>query len=198
LNDKIIASGIFITSCCVGITLALYPGWIRRVAGKELRTVHRIQQHPTRSFSGHHPDCEMFQTHRIIVDKKTWCAGCLGLLIGSFVSILFMVLYTISSTGFSRFTYGILLLLGLVLVVVIFLETITRSTRASTHLLFNGLLIPSFFFITMSVTELTGKALFGVFTVLLCVLWLDTRVTLSTWRHRSTCNLCKEPCKMYA
>ena len=197
LNDKMVVSGIFIASCCVGITLALYPGRIRRIAGKELQTVHRIQEHPTRSFSGHHPDCERFQTHRIIVDKKTWCAGCLGLIIGSLVSISFMVLYVISSNGLSRFTYGILLLLGLVLVVVIFLETITRSTRASAHLFFNMMLILSFFFITMSITELTGKALFGVFTVLLCVLWLDTRVTLSTWRHRSTCNLCKESCKMY-
>jgi hypothetical protein len=198
LNDKVAVSGIFIASCFVGITLALYPGWIRRVTGKEPRTVHRIQGRPTRLFSGHHPDCERFQTHRIIVDKKTWCAGCLGLLIGSLLSILLMALYTISSTGLSRFTYGMLLLLGLVLVVVIFLETIIRSTRASTHLFFNGMFIPSFFFITMSVTELTGKSLFGMFSVLLCALWLDTRVTLSTWRHRSTCSRCTEPCKMYA
>ena len=198
LNDKLVVSALFIVSCCVGISLALFPGWIRRIGSKETTAAKDMDTYQTRSFFGHHPDCERFQAHRITIGNKTWCAGCFGLLLGSLVSILFTVIYATFSTGFSQFFYGLLLFLGLVLVVVIFLETVSKNRLPATHVFFNAMLIPSFFFITMSVTELTGKALFGVFTVLLCVLWLDTRVTLSTWRHRSTCSLCKESCKMYA
>ena len=157
-----------------------------------------MDTYPTRSFFGHHPNCDRFQAHRITIGNKTWCAGCFGLLLGSLVSILFMVIYTISSTGLSQSTSVMLLLLGLVLVVLILIETISKSRRAVTHLFFNVLLTPSFFFITMSVTELTGKSFFGLFTILLCALWLDTRVTLSTWSHRSTCSFCQESCKIYA
>jgi hypothetical protein len=197
IDDKLAVSVLFITSCCIGISLAIYPGWIHRIKGKKITTTQRMNEQPIRSFSGHHPDCERFQTHRITIGNKTWCAGCFGLLLGALVSIPFMVTYTISSTVLSRFTYDVLLLFGLVLVVVIFLETVSKNRHPATRLFFNAILTPGFFFITMSVTELTGKALYGVFTVLLCFLWLDARVILSTWRHRSTCNACEEPCKMY-
>jgi uncharacterized membrane protein YciS (DUF1049 family) len=198
LNDKLVVSGVFIASCCIGMSLAIYPGWIRRIANKEIHPTMNISGQPKQSFSGHHPDCEKFHHHRITIGSKTWCAGCLGLLLGALVSILLMILYTMFSPGFSHIFDSLLLLLGLVLVLVIYLEAIAQGRHAVTHLVFNGMLIPGFFLITMSVTELTGKAFFGVFTVLLCAVWLATRVTLSAWRHRSTCSLCKESCKMYA
>lgn len=196
LNDKLMVSALFIASCCVGISLALYPGWLRRRSRPKQTTV--AQEPPNRSFSGHHPDCEKFQTHRLTIGEKTWCAGCLGLLVGSVISIFFMILYAVSSPGFSRLLYESFLLIGLVLIVVIFVETIVKNRNSTVHVLFNILLILGFFFITMSVSELTGKGLYGVFTVLLCTVWLNTRVTLSTWRHRSTCSYCNESCKMYA
>ena len=65
LNDKSVVSGIFIASCCIGMSLALYPGWIHKSTSKKIPTTNSRNEHPKRSFSGHHPDCEMFQTHRI-------------------------------------------------------------------------------------------------------------------------------------
>lgn len=198
LNEKMVVSGVFITSCCVGITLALYPGWIRNLIRKKIRTAHGTNERPKRSFHGHHPDCDMFQTHRITVNTKTWCAGCLGLLIGSLVSIVFMLMYVLFPIHQSPLIFFMLFLLGLFLIALIFIEIVEGSKHVVAHILFNAMLAPSFFFITMSVTELTGKSIFGVFTILLCALWLSTRVTLSTWRHRLTCSSCRESCKMYA
>lgn len=198
MNERIIVSGVFIGSCCVGINLALYPGWFRKITRREIHTANNINELSKRSFYGHHPDCERFQTHRITMNNKTWCAGCLGLLIGSILSILFMVMYMGTSIVQSRSTFFMLFLLGLAVVVFTFIETMSKSKHAVTHLFFNVMLVPSFFVITISITELTGKSIFGVFTVPLCALWLDTRVTLSTWRHRRTCSSCPESCKMYA
>ncbi|HVQ00612.1 MAG TPA: hypothetical protein VMT57_03775 [Candidatus Thermoplasmatota archaeon] len=197
LDNKLMVSASFIASCCVGMSLAVYPGWFRKRLTAHNIARNRKNGPSTRAFSGHHPDCERFQAHRLTIGAKTWCAGCLGLLLGSLVSIFFMMLYVISSPGFSRNMYELLLLLGLILVVVVFLETVLQNRHPIAHVALNAILILGFFFVTMSVTELTGKGLFGVFTVVLCALWLNTRVTLSTWRHQRTCSSCTASCKMY-
>lgn len=197
LNEKMIVAGVFIMSCSVGITFAVYPGWIRKKSRQQIRSARMTNEQPNRSFYGHHPDCERFQTHRVLVKNKTWCAGCLGLSIGSLVSILLMVMYMFASFQQPRFILLILFLFGSVPIALIFLETVSRNNRPVAHLLINAMLVPGFFLVTMSVTELTGKSIFGVFTVLLCTLWLDTRVILSNWRHRRTCSFCPESCKMY-
>ena len=196
-NDKVVVSASFIASCCVGISLALYPGLLRRKTSARNTTLGRSTRHPTRAYSGHHPDCDTFNGHRLTIGTKAWCAGCLGLLLGALISIVIMVIYMISPLGFSRRIYELLVFLGLALVVMIFLETSVKSSHPMTHLSFNVMLILDFFLISMSVTELTGKGLFGVLTVLLCAVWLSTRVTLSTWRHRRTCRSCTTSCKMY-
>ncbi len=108
-----------------------------------------------------------------------------------------MVLYLVASPVLSRSLSQLLFLLGLVCVVIVFFETIAQDRRPTPHLFVNVGLILGFFFITTSVTELTGKGLFGVLTVLLCAVWLNARVTLSTWRHRRTCDTCTASCKMY-
>jgi hypothetical protein len=196
LIGRLVVSGLFIGCCCVGIILALYPGWFRKITRKETSSADYPNELPRRSFSGHHPDCAKFRTHRLAVRNKTWCAGCLGLLLGSLFSILLTVMYLSAEIKLPRSTYILLFCLGLALVMVTIMETVA-SEQAAAHLFFNAMLVPGFFLITMSVTEVSGKTSFGVITVLLCALWLNTRVTVSAWRNRRTCSLCPEPCKMY-
>lgn len=53
------------------------------------------------------------------------------------------------------------------------------------------------FLITISIGEITGNMVYGIFSVLLCFLWLDTRIRLSKWNHHRTCTFCPETCKYY-
>ncbi len=84
------------SSCVFGISFTFHPNWVRRYLpqkkNREKNTTTRLK----RSFQGHHPDCHTFQNHTIQWRHKTWCAGCLGLLIGLCVSILLMILYIIT------------------------------------------------------------------------------------------------------
>lgn len=197
-DEKMTVSGVFIACCCIGITLALYPRWIRKITRKNIQMTQDIKERPRRSFHGHHPECERFQTHTITIHKKTWCTGCLGLLIGSLASIFVMFIYVLYPVRLSSLNFFMILFIGLFIIALIYIEIIVGSKYLGTHILSSAMLVPSFFLITMSVTELTGKMIFSVLTVLLCVLWLDTRVVISNARHRQTCSSCKESCKMYA
>jgi hypothetical protein len=197
LDDKLVVSAFFIVSCCVGMSLALYPGWFRQRATIHVMTREQVNGPPSRAFSGHHPDCSRFDAHRITIGARTWCAGCLGLVVGALGSIVLMALYVAASPAIPRFGSQLLFLLGFVCVIIVFIETLVKNRRPTPHLFFNVALIVGFSLITMSITELSGKGLFGVLAVLLCAVMLSTRVTLSSWRHQRTCDSCTASCKMY-
>ena len=96
IYDKLFVGGVFITSCLFGISLAVNPGWIKRIMNPRNQGKIRQQaQKPMRKRRGHHPDCNQFQNHTLRIKNKTLCAGCFGLSIGSLISIFLMLSYII-------------------------------------------------------------------------------------------------------
>jgi hypothetical protein len=182
-------AGVFILCCIFGISFSLRPNWVRLFIRKKEETTANRSQAVQRLFHGHHPDCETFENHRWMSQNKTWCAGCLGLLIGCLLSIILMILYVVVSLHLSPMISRLFLFLGLVI--------IAKRHHASIHVLSNGMLVLSFFFITVSIIELLGKVEYGLYTILLCMLWLDTRVQLSRWHHNRLCRSCPQLCKTY-
>jgi len=195
--DKIVIASVFIVCCLVGISFTISPNWVRRYRSQKTIQEKNQTNKENRLFRGHHPDCPVFQNHTLQWRNKTWCAGCLGLLIGLCASILFMILYLFTNFTHPKMIAFLLIFLGLFICMVVFLEVISRNNPPLVHVFTNSLVIPSFFFITVSVVDLTGKTVYGLFTILLCFLWLDTRIQLSGWRHRTVCRQCPESCKMY-
>jgi hypothetical protein len=133
----------------------------------------------------------------VIYLDKTWCAGCLGLLIGCLLSIILMILYVVVPFQQPPAISRLLFFLGLLVIAFVYLEIILGSRHSIIHVLSNGMLILSFFIITASIVELSGKVEYGLYTILLCILWLDTRIQLSRWHHRRLCSSCPELCKIY-
>jgi hypothetical protein len=197
ISEKGIIAGIFITSCVVGISFTLRPNWVRRYLPQIKKREKNTRSGVMRSFRGHHPDCHTFQNHTIQWKDKTWCAGCLGLFIGLCVSILLMMLYIITDYTQLKMISYMLFILGLFILIVVYLEIMYGSRHPIFHVLSNGMLPLAFFSITISVVGVTGKYVYGLFTILLCFLWLDVRIQLSKWRHRLFCLDCTESCKMY-
>ena len=197
LLEKIFVAGVFIIICVFGVSFSLRPNWVRPFISKKENTVKNHTDALQRLFRGHHPDCETFENHRMIYQNKTWCAGCLGLLIGCLLSIVLMILYVVVPFQQPPTISRLLFFLGLLVIALVYLEIIRGSRHSIIHVLSNGMLILSFFFITTSIVELTGKVEYGFFTILLCILWLDTRIQLSRWHHRRLCSSCPEPCKIY-
>jgi hypothetical protein len=197
ISEKEVIAGIFITSCVIGISFTLRPNWVRQYLPKIQNREKNTRNGVTQSFRGHHPDCYTFQNHTIHWKDKTWCAGCLGLLIGLCVSILLMMFYIITEYSQRKMISYLLYILGLFILTVVYLEIVYGRNHPTFHVFSNSMLPISFFLITISVVGRTGKSVYGLFTVLFCFLWLDARIHLSKWRHRRLCTYCTESCKMY-
>ena len=196
--EKMCVTGVFILCCAAGISFSIRPNWVRRYFSQKKNSEEEKIEKKNRLFQGHHPDCLTFQGHTIHWRNATWCAGCLGLLIGSCASIVVMTLYIITDFTLQKMILYLLMVLGLFFVFFVFIEIIQRSKHPWFHVFSNSLLLPGFLLITISIMGLTGTLVYGLFTILLCFLWLDTRVQLSQWRHRTLCRKCPESCKMFS
>jgi uncharacterized protein YacL len=194
---KISIAAVFILCCIFGISFSLRPNWVRLFIRKKEEMITNHSNAEQRSFQGHHPDCETFKNHRWTYQNKTWCAGCFGLLIGCLLSSILMILYVVVPLHLSPMISHLLLITGFIIIVVVYLEIIQKRRHASIHVLSNGMLVLSFFFIMVSIIELSGKVEYGLYTILLCMLWLDTRVQLSRWYHSRLCRSCLQSCKTY-
>ncbi|VVB60102.1 Uncharacterised protein [uncultured archaeon] len=197
ISEKEIITAMFIMSSVVGISFTVSPNWIRRYHSQKKNGEKNTIKEGKRSFQGHHPDCHTFQNHRIQWKHKTWCAGCLGLLIGLNVSIMLMILYLIFDVRQPKMISYLLFIVGLFILTFVYFEIVYRNGHPLLHIFSNSLLPLSFFIIIIAIIGLTGKFAYGFFTMLVCFLWLDTRVQLSKWRHSLLCLNCSESCKMY-
>ena len=196
-SEKIGVASVFILCCSVGISQTFRPNWIRQVLPKQKKEEKKIPSSEKRPFHGHHPECPVFQNHTIRWNKKIWCAGCLGLFIGLCGAILFMILYIGIDFRLTKTMSVLFILLGLLILAIVFGETFYQSQSVLLHVFINSLLPLSFFLLTIAVGEMTGQFVYGFFAVLLCFLWLDTRIQLSKWRHSLLCSMCSESCKMF-
>jgi hypothetical protein len=200
LFDRMIIGGAFITSCILGLSLALKPNWIRSLKKqgnvKKARFSKITKQR--RGHHGHHPDCSGFSSHVIKTKNKTYCAGCMGLAAGSILSMILIILYIIIPMDVNRMIFFLMLLFGLFFIIMNFIKVLIRGKNSILNLSSNVLLVVGFFFVVIGVFQLTGKITYGILAVILSFLWLDTRIQLSSWNHRRICNDCNDSCKVYS
>ncbi len=198
IHDKLFVGGVFISSCIFGISLALYPRWFRRLTKHATpRQDGEKYKINTRKYKGHHPDCGNFQSHTIETKNKTLCAGCLGLSIGSIISIVLTIIYMViirekTATGFCYVVF-----LGLIIIGFAYVEIMLPIRHAVVHVISNIFLVLSFFLVTISIFEITGNKIYGMLGVIISFLFLDTRIQLSNWQHARICESCSETCKVY-
>ena len=196
--DKLIVSAVFIITCIFGISLAIHPGWFKRFKNHEMPSKNeKHDQKTTRKRKGHHPECVGFQSHTIKIKNKILCAGCTGLAIGSIISILLTIIYLAIAFNQPLAIFRLLLLIGLSLIGLVFIEIMLPIRSSIIHVISNIILVISFFIIAICILEITGNKIYGMIGVLLSTLFLDTRIRISNWRHVSICNNCTETCKMF-
>jgi hypothetical protein len=65
------------------------------------------------------------------------------------------------------------------------------------HVVANVLLVLGFFLVTIGVLDATGTLAYGLVAIIVCYLWLDTRIQLSDYRHAGTCYSCGRGCGYY-
>ncbi|UCF13495.1 MAG: hypothetical protein JSW06_04350 [Thermoplasmatales archaeon] len=195
---KLAIGGVFIISCIFGISLAIWPSWHKKFVISRNHSANKQQEKKTnRERQGHHPNCNQFQNHIIKIKNKAYCAGCLGLTIGSIISIFFMMIYLIIASNNSLTTFHFFIILGFIIIGIIYIEIMFPIRHAVIHVISNIFLVIGFLLITIGIFEITGNIIYGVASILLSFLWLDTRIQLSNWHHGLICGNCTEPCKVY-
>jgi hypothetical protein len=187
MSDKVVVGGAFIISCIFGIFAAVKPDRIYPKGGQQSQI----------KMIGHHPDCEAFNNHVIKIKNTILCPGCYGLALGCVISILLMSGYIVFPIKIQLIHLYIVVILGMLLIVLNYVEITIPARRAYFHLISNIFLVISFFLIILGILHLTGNMIYGLLAVLISYLWLDTRVQLSVWRHSQVCQNCNESCKVY-
>jgi hypothetical protein len=198
ISDRIIIGIIFIICCLIGISLSIYPGWIKRKLGGTIKdSAKNINEKPERKRIGHHPDCDRFKSHKISIKDNVYCAGCLGLAIGCLISIILMSIYVTFSCSLSSEFFLFLTIFGFFIIGFVFIESLVNNKNILTHIISNSLLVLSFLIIIVGITELTRSISFGIICIVITFLWMDTRIQLSKWNHSTICKKCDKSCKMY-
>jgi len=196
-SDKLLPAAAFIASCLLCISLAVHPNWARRLVSRS--SPDRDGRSPNanaRKFRGHHPDCAMFESHRISWSGRELCSGCVGLMSGATVSILLMMIYVVSDWAVPGVLSMAFIVFGLGAVSAAFAEAAIGRRRRLLHLVVNSTMIVGFFMLVVGMLEATGSGVSGLLVVSFSFLWIDTRIQLSHWRHSLVCDGCPESCKM--
>jgi hypothetical protein len=196
-TEKLLVIGAFFTSCILGISLAIYPNWWKK--NKIHTNYNQNFKYPEkkRSFKGHHPDCNKFKNHIIFIKNKPRCTGCLGLIMGAITSILLIILYLIIPLKLSINTYYILFIIGIIILFLVYGELLFLKRNRFVHILLNSLLIIGFLIITLSILEITNNSIYAIITLILCFLWLNTRIIISNQQHHRICDSCIKECKSF-
>lgn len=195
--ERLFVAGIFITSCLFGISSAMYPNWWRKILHNKNNASDSKSGKIKRQFKGHHPDCNLFNNHVIVIRNKTKCAGCFGLIIGSVISIFLMIFYLLIPPSQHLIIWYFILIIGLVIIPLIYLEIIFSKRNKIIHIISNIVFIVGFFCITISIFEITRNFIYAILAIIFCFLWLDTRIRLSKHQHSRICAFCKQSCKSF-
>lgn len=198
-QDKTMVSISLVFCYLLGLFSAIKPGWKQTIItqNQHYKKSEKHTNAPRTRYTGHHPDCDRFKSHKIKSMGKTMCAGCLGLSIGCIISILLIPLYLFVITDIKPSNVTLLFFIGLFIVSLSFLNTMISYRSSVKHVLTNSFLGLGFLFITIAILEATGKVSFALMTILFSFLWLDARIQLSSLHHQTICATCIKNCKRY-
>jgi len=198
---RLLIGSVFSLICALGILAVLFPKACSLMfyrGSSEVSKPSNLPQNNTSSRStffklrivhGHHPNCEEFSAHEFKIGNRTFCTGCVGLLIGALVALVG------AATCFFNDYYveqGIqFLFLGILGVVFGILQYPLFNVRQRFLRLFlNFYFIFGMFLILIGIDMLIHSTVVDLFVLLLCVFWLFTRISLSQWDHKRICQGC--------
>lgn len=196
--EQQILGSIFFLGCLFGISCCIWPNWSKKMLyvsldKKPLNSNVLVKN----SFVGHHPNCEMFNHHRMQICNTKICVGCLGLGIGLCSCIVLIVLYFLYNSMVLYVLDQMLVVLSFMLICLVFVEGILKNRNRLIHVIVNMFFIPCLFLVTIHVFHHTSDIFFGFITMVCCWLWVQTRITVSKKYHSYLCTTCVKTCKKY-
>ena len=198
-NDRILVGTLFIVINILGVYSAFRPGQIRYLFTQhnKKKTLNKTASKTPIKIQGHHPTCIPFSIHVFQYKNRRYCTGCFGLALGALSTIPITIGYILYGLTIPNTLLFLLLVTGLLLIIINYLEIAILQRTVFLHLISNALLILGFLLITLSILEKTGEVSFGIITIIFSLLWLDTRIQLSQFFHKRICHSCNLDCKYF-
>ncbi len=192
--------------CILGIAAGLSPSRCNRLLARALHVQPKESEREERektlqgrrglSSFGHHPNCGSFSSHVIRIRCRVYCAGCVGLVVGSSVALVgtccYLVLQSLSPQVVPVFFW-----FGLGSVTLGLLQYELSMNKASLHLLLNVIFVVGAFLLLVGVSEMNGSLSVGIYFLLVVLFLINVRTTLSRLEHERKCIACKrQECSM--
>jgi hypothetical protein len=182
---------IFIIFCSLGVLAVFSPSKCGKILSKRKKasgseSANSAVQGKT-VLRGHHPNCGNYEAHIFRINDKTYCAACIGLLVGGLLALAASSLYFFG--GWQIEEHGSLpVLLGVAGVGFgLFQFKFRRLIRLAANIVF----VFSALLVLVGVDGLVHSLVLDLFVFTLIVFWLYTRILLSQWDHEIICSGCE-------
>jgi hypothetical protein len=187
---KPLIGSLFSLICILGIFAALYPN--RCSEGfhfREATASAATRQIPSAS---HHPDCERFSAHVVHIKGRVRCAACTGLLSGAAIALVGAILYFFIGFQIENARFLSVLIGGLGILA----GFLQLRFRGRVRLTLNSLFVLGAFLCLVGIDQASQNVAIDLFSVMLIIFWILTRIQLSQWDHSRICDNCESPCRV--
>ena len=189
---KTVIGVIFSIFCVLGILAVFSSNQCGKIRNLKKKTVGsdsaKLVSHGTSTvLQGHHPTCGMFDAHIFRIKDKTWCAACIGLLIGGLLALAGASVYFFGGWHVAEHS-SLMVLLG---ILGVSFGLFQFKFRNLVRLFVNTFFVLGALLMLVGVDELVRSLFFDLFVFSLIAFWLFTRISLSQWDHEVICSGCE-------
>ncbi len=192
---KTLIGSIFSSICILGILAVFSPTQcskifkLRKKGNNSNSSSTKLISHGlSSSMQGHHPSCGKFAAHVFQIRSKTFCAACVGLLLGGLLALAGALLYFFGNWRVPEQNSSIMVLVG---ILGVGLGLFQFKFRNLVRLSLNTFFVLGTLFILIGVDEFVQSLMVDLFVVSVIFFWLFTRISLSQWDHKRICSDCK-------
>jgi hypothetical protein len=194
---KPIVGSIFALICFLGILLAMSPRKCSETFGHQERMKATASSLETSNLAvstkGHHYACSKFSGHTVEVNEHVVCAACTGLLLGGIGGLLGSFFYFFAGWTFPQ-NGSLTVVIGVVAMTFGFLQL---KFGGFARLVLNMFFVLGAFLILTGLDYVTGSLFVDLFSIVLIVFWLFTRILFSQWDHWRICRACSASCEIW-
>ncbi len=201
-----LVGSIFITICILGILAIFSPRKCSNIIHLRIRAETNLQTEEENPYQatlgilkfkithGHHPQCSKFLDHEFKSGKRSFCAGCTGLLIGTIASLIGSIGYFFY--GWSLQGQSFLVALGIIGVILGLLQfQLFRPQKNYHRIIFNTYFVFGMFLILIGNDSIAQSFQIDLFLILIFLFWMATRIFLSKYNHDNICIACGFMCR---
>ena len=197
---KPVIGSIFSSFCVLGILAVFLPNQCIKIFNirKKKKTVGSdsakfVSHGMSNALQGHHPTCGKFTAHIFRIKGVTFCAACIGLLLGGLLALAGAFIYFFCDWRIAEHS-SLLVLLGIMGVIFGLLQFKFKNLI---RLSVNTFFVLGTLLILIGIDELVHSLFFDLLVVSLIIFWLFTRISLSQWDHERICSDCEiESCRI--